>query len=76
MVVAERPSDTSQPPAPPGWTLRSSALREVGARDLKIVTYYRVLAGSDANPTLTVPSAWQGGQAGISGRIAVWRRAR
>jgi RHS repeat-associated protein len=72
LVVAGRPSDTSTPAAPSGWTLKSSALREIGARDLKIVTYYRVLSGSDTNPTLSVPSGWQGGQAGISGQIAVW----
>lgn len=57
LIVAGRPTDTSQPAAPTGWTLRTSALMEVGANDLKIVTYYRVLAAGDANPEVTLPAA-------------------
>lgn len=73
LIIAGRPSDTSEPAAPAGWTLRSSVLREVGANDLKIMTFYRVLAGSDANPTVTLPANWQGTARGMSGQIAVWR---
>lgn len=73
LIVAGRPSDTSQPAAPTGWTLRSSSLREVGAVDLKVMTFYRVLAGGDANPTVSLPANWQGNTRGMSGQIAVWR---
>ena len=73
LIVAGRPSDTSEPAAPAGWTFRSSSLREVGAEDLKIMTFYRVLAGGDANPTVTLPANWQGAARGMSGQIAVWR---
>src|SRR5512137_1208690 len=73
LIVAGRPTDTSNPPAPTGWTLRTTALQEVGANDLKIVTFYRVLAGGDADPAVTLPAAWQGNSAGMSGQIAVWR---
>jgi hypothetical protein len=73
LIVAGRPSDTSEPAAPAGWTLRSSSLREVGAADLKIMTFYRVLDGADANPTVSLPANWQGNARGMSGQIAVWR---
>ena len=72
LVIAGRPTNTTQPAAPAGWTLRSSSLREVGANDLKIMTFYRVITGSENNPTINLPSAWQGTAAGMSGQIAVW----
>ena len=59
--------------APAGWTLRTSVYEEVSSNDLKIVTFYRVLTGGDANPAVTVPAAWVGSSAGMSGQIAVWR---
>jgi MSHA biogenesis protein MshQ len=71
LIVAGRPSDTAEPAAPSGWSLRSSVLREVGSADLKIMTFYRVLTGGDSNPTVSLPSSWQSG--GMSGQIAVWR---
>ena len=71
LIVAGRPSDTAEPAAPSGWTLRNSMLREVGSSDLKIMTFYRVLTGGDGNPTVTLPASWQSG--GMSGQIAVWR---
>ncbi|HXF66699.1 MAG TPA: DUF6701 domain-containing protein [Burkholderiales bacterium] len=73
LIVAGRPSDTTNPATPAGWTPRSSRLHEVGANDLKILTYYRVLTGGDANPSVTVPAAWSGGGGGMSAQIAVWR---
>jgi len=73
LIVAGRPSDTSAPSAPAGWTLRSSSLREVGAIDLRVMTFYRVLVGGDANPVVTLPANWQGTTRGMSGQIAVWR---
>ncbi len=73
LVVAGRPTDTSEPAAPSGWTQRTSVLRSVGANDLKIMTFYRLLAGGDTNPTLTLPASWVGTTAGISGQIAAWR---
>jgi hypothetical protein len=75
LIVAGRPTDTSEPVAPAGWTVRSSSLREVGANDLKIMTFYRVLTYGDAGTTVTVnlPANWQGAAAGMSGQIAVWR---
>jgi len=36
------------------------------------MTFYRVLTGSDTNPSVSLPSAWQGSAAGASGHIAVW----
>ncbi len=73
LIVAGRPTNTTQPAAPSGWSLRSASLREVGASDLKIMTFYRVLTGSNTNPNISVPSAWQGNSSGISAQIAVWR---
>lgn len=73
LVVVGRPTNATEPAAPAGWTLRSSVLEEVGANDLKIMTFYRVLAGGDANPSVTLPAAWVGSAAGLSGQIAVWR---
>jgi hypothetical protein len=75
LIVAGRPTDTTEPATPSGWTLRSSSLREVGANDLKIMTFYRVLAGGDANPGVVLPASWGGGggTAGMSAQIAVWR---
>jgi hypothetical protein len=73
LVVAGRPSDTSDPAAPSGWTLRTSVLQEVGAADLKIVTFYRVLTGGDADPAVTLPAGWVVSGTGMSGQIAVWR---
>jgi RHS repeat-associated protein len=72
LIIAGRPTNTTEPAAPAGWTLRSSSLREVGANDLKIMTFYRVITGSEDNPTVNLPSAWQGTAAGMSGQIAVW----
>lgn len=74
LIIAGRPADTSEPAAPAGWTLRSSSLREVGTNDLKIMTFYRVLTGGDANPSITLPASWVGTDTrGMSGQIAVWR---
>lgn len=73
LIVAGRPSDATNPATPAGWTLRSSRLREIGANDLKILTYYRVLTGGDPNPGVTVPASWSGGVRGMSAQIAVWR---
>jgi hypothetical protein len=73
LIVAGRPSDESEPAAPTGWTLRSSVYREVSSTDLKIMTFYRLLTGGDANPVVTLPAAWVGSPAGMSGQIAVWR---
>jgi hypothetical protein len=72
LIVAGRPTNTTQPTAPAGWTLRSSSLREAGTNDLKIMTFYRVLNGTDPNPTVNLPTAWQGAAAGMSAQIAVW----
>ena len=72
LVIAGRPTNTTQPSAPTGWTLRSSSLREVGANDLKIMTFYRVLGASNPNPVVSLPSAWQGNAAGMSAQIVVW----
>jgi len=75
LVVAGRPSDTTVPAAPAGWTLRSSVYEAVPfANDLRVMTFYRVLAGGDADPTVTLPPPeWVGGSGGMSGQIAVWR---
>ena len=73
LIIAGRPTDTSEPATPAGWTLRNSVLVEVGANDLKIMTFYRVLAGGDADPSITLPASWVGTAAGMSGQIAVWR---
>jgi RHS repeat-associated protein len=72
LIVAGRPTNTTQPAAPAGWTLRSSSLREAGTNDLKIMTFYRVLNGTDPNPTVNLPTSWQGTAAGMSAQIAVW----
>ena len=45
LIVAGRPTDTTQPAAPAGWALRSASLREAGANDLKVMTFYRVTTG-------------------------------
>ncbi len=73
LIVAGRPSDTSEPAAPSGWTLRTSVFQNVSSTDLKIMTFYRVLTGGDTNPVITLPSVWTGSSAGMSGQIAVWR---
>jgi RHS repeat-associated protein len=72
LIIAGRPTNTTQPSAPTGWTLRSSSLREVGANDLKIMTFYRILGASNPNPVVSLPSAWQGNAAGMSAQIVVW----
>jgi MSHA biogenesis protein MshQ len=74
LIVAGRPTNTAEPAAPAGWTLRNSSLREVGSNDLKIMTFYRVLIGGDADPSITLPGSWVGSDtAGMSAQIAVWR---
>ena len=73
LVVAGRPTDASQPTAPTGWTLRTSVFQNVSSSDLRIMTFYRVLAGGDANPAITLPAGWVGSTGGMSGQIAVWR---
>jgi MSHA biogenesis protein MshQ len=73
LVVAGRPGDASQPGAPAGWTLRSSVLQNAGGNDLRIMTFYRVLAAGDANPSVGLPGGWVGSDNGMSGQIAVWR---
>lgn len=77
LIVAGRPSNSaSEPSAPAGWTLRSSVFQPgpFFANDLRVMTFYRVLAGGDADPTVTLPPPeWVGGSGGMSGQIAVWR---
>jgi MSHA biogenesis protein MshQ len=73
LIVAGRPSDGSLPAAPAGWTLRSSVLENVAANDLRLMTFYRVLTGGDAAPSVALPGAWVGTAAGMSAQIAVWR---
>lgn len=71
LVVAGRPSDTTEPATPSGWTRRTSVFEDVSATDLRVMTFYRVLIGGDANPVVTLPAEWVSG--GMSGQIAVWR---
>jgi hypothetical protein len=73
LVVSGRPSDTSLPATPAGWTLRTAAFEDVSSADLRLMTFYRVLAVGDANPVVTLPASWVGSSAGMSGQIAVWR---
>ena len=73
LVVAGRPSDTTLPTAPAGWTPRSSAIQNAGSNDVRIMTFYRILAGGDADPSIALPPSWTGGSAGMSGQIAAWR---
>ena len=69
LVIAGCPADMSEPTAPSGWTLYGT----VSSTDLRIMTFYRVLTGADSNPVVTLPAAWTGSSAGMSGQIAVWR---
>lgn len=71
LIVAGRPSGSAQPSAPAGWTLRSSVIQNGGP--VGIMTFYRVLTGGDASPSVTLPPGWTGNAAGMSGQIAVWR---
>src|SRR6185436_5690022 len=73
LVVVGRPSNTTLPAAPAGWTLRTAGFEDVSSTDLRLMTFYRVLTGGDANPVVTLPASWVGSSAGISGQIAVWR---
>jgi MSHA biogenesis protein MshQ len=74
LIVAGRPADTAVPTTPSGWSSRTSVLSDVAsANDLRLMTFYRVLAGGEANPTITLPSSWVGTGAGMSAQIAVWR---
>ena len=73
LVVAGLPNDATAPAAPAGWTLRSSVIQNAGSNDVRIMTFYRLLVGGDANPSVTLPAAWTGGTAGMSGQIAAWR---
>jgi MSHA biogenesis protein MshQ len=73
LVVAGRPDDNSQPAAPSGWALRNSVFEEVSSSDLRVMTFYRVLSGGDANPVVTLPGGWDSTSTGMSGQIAVWR---
>ena len=72
--VVGRPTDTSEPAAPAGWTKRTpTSLREAGANDLKLIVFYKVLLGGDTNPSFTVPANWSGAAAGMAAAIGVWR---
>jgi hypothetical protein len=74
VFVAGRPSDTSEPNTPTGWTRRNASFLAIGgANDLRIITYYRVLQGGDTSPSFTVPTNWSGTNGGMSAAIAVWR---
>ena len=74
LVVAGRPDDTAVPAAPAGWTARSSVVQNAGSNDVRVMTFYRLLAGGDADPNVTLPASWTGWwSAGMSGQIAVWR---
>ena len=73
LVVAGLPGDLTVPAAPAGWTPRSSVMQNAGSNDIRIMTFYRVLVGGDADPSVTLPAAWTGGSAGMSGQIAAWR---
>ena len=72
--VVGRPTDTSEPAAPAGWTKRTpTSLRSVGTNDLKVIVFYKVLLGGDTNPSFTVPSSWSGTGGGMAAAIGVWR---
>ncbi|HEY7647760.1 MAG TPA: hypothetical protein VID04_02050 [Methylomirabilota bacterium] len=74
VFVAGRPSDTSEPTTPTGWTKRTASYLAIGgSNDLKIITYYKVLLGGDSNPSFTVPATWSGANGGMSAAIGVWR---
>lgn len=78
-VFAGQPNDTTEPDTPAGFTKRGSVLREVGAYDLRLVVFWRILAGGEtANTTITFSSAVYsdggvGTQGGVSTESIIYR---
>jgi hypothetical protein len=73
LIVAGRPTNTTEPSAPAGWAKKHSRLQEVGTNDLCVVLFYRVLQSGDSAPSVTCPAAWSGNAGGLSTQIAVYR---
>lgn len=74
IYVVGRPTDTSNPTTPAGWTLRSAVSIEVGANDLRIVTFWRRLDGTETFPIgVTYPAAWGGATGGTAVQMAIYR---
>jgi hypothetical protein len=76
LVVVSGNTDTpgANPTTPTGLTLRTAVEHEVGARDLRTVTYYRILQAGDSAPQFTIPTAWSGAAAGgMTAQIAIYR---
>jgi MSHA biogenesis protein MshQ len=71
LIVVGRPNNSNTPTTPAGWTLRSSAY--LTSPSVRILTFYRVLTGGDANPVVDLPGGWNGNSAGMSAQLAVWR---
>lgn len=73
IVVGGWSSDLTDPSAPSGYTLRSSEQREIGAFDLRLVTYWKKLTAGEAAPSFTVPASWSGNSGGLSAQMVVYR---
>lgn len=74
MFAFGEPTDTTVPSTPTDFTQRFSRFRENGTNDVGLVTYWKKLVGSDANPTTTVPASWSGTTAGGMCVVTlVWR---
>lgn len=61
MVFVNGKSETAtyvRPTAPTDFTWHGEELRDISGVQLGVVTYYKVLVGSDAGPTVTVPTSW------------------
>jgi hypothetical protein len=57
---------------PSGWTRLSSLFLEIGTNDMELYVWRRVLAGGDAEPTITVDTAHSGSALGVFGFVAAW----
>jgi hypothetical protein len=71
--LSGRPTGTSEPATPAGYTKRNTFLREIGANDLRGSLYYRRLVAGDAAPVFQLPATeWDGTSAGMSVTMVVY----
>ena len=73
VVMVGRPTDTSDIAAPTDYTQIGTSLREVGANDLRIQTFRKLLTASEAAPTVTVTAPYSGASGGVSCQMLVLR---
>lgn len=73
ILASGRPTGTTAVSTPGSYSLLASVLQEVGANDLRLQAFGKVLTTSEALPSISLPAEYQGTSAGLAVQTVIVR---